>query len=105
MLIKLWQKKREWPQEKIDFLESKIQRWANIRAVMRLAGWNIINGDLKKLLERKSDIRNNSNQTEEYRKGFCDGLTFHESLIRSYERAAQKAGETLELAAKDMKGN
>ena len=103
MLIKLW--KRERPsQDLIDKLSAPVERWQKINDMMQTPGWAILNEAMNKILSHKSDIRNSSNQPEEYRKGFCDGMSQLALHIKSYQRAANRAGKRLDEIAQMMKG-
>lgn len=104
MLLKIWKDKPEISQEQIDRLSNIVEKWQKVDALTRTPGWQILVADQEKVLEHKKDIRNSSNQSEEYRKGYCDGLSHQSSLIKSYKRAAERAGEKLNRLAQEMKG-
>jgi len=105
MHIKLWQKKPRISQDYIEQLSRIVERWQKVNAMMKTPGWRVVDENINITLSHKSDIRNTSNQSEEYRKGYCDGISHLSLLINSYKRAANRAGEKLEKIAQQMKGN
>ena len=95
MQIKLWKLKKELSPDEIEQLDGKIVRNQSIQALLDSPGWKILDVDLHKILESKSDIRNKSEQSEEYRVGFCDGIEYIFARIRSYKRSAEYAEQRL----------
>ncbi len=103
MRIKLW-KKEPPSQEYIEKLSVPVEKWQKINAMMGTPGWRLVDDAMRRILSHKSDIRNSSDQSEEYRKGYCDGLSQQALHIKSYQRAAERAGEKLSKVAQQMKG-
>lgn len=91
--------KKKVPEELIELLGAKVNRWLAIQKMMETEGWKILNDEISKEIKLTDSVRNVSQDKLQETIGRVDGLEFPLIRIHDFERAADEARVELDNIA------
>ncbi len=104
--MKAWQPwnwvKKENIEKDVAKAQYEVDRWIQVREMLKSNGWHFIGEDLKRELARADSLLGVTKDNLDDKSGYCRGLKYILARIQEYERVAKSAEETLMLANKQQ---